>query len=382
MQVALALACVALVATLVQIDRRSDGQGPGYDYSSIVTANLDVLDSAARAELIGPLRDYVQSLRGTMGATVVNAPVGFKTPTLFLNDAGMTLEAAVAWLDVRPEFFSTLDLHPVAGRFATAEEARTHAPVAVLSVSSARWLFGKHTDPIGHRLRIRTQGSRYPAWLTVIGIAPDVRFGPTFDPMSVPVYTEGGIPATLGEAKILMRVSGDPHQQLRLLANALSGLDARMLITDLTTVATEVDAWHGLSKGRTLFLTLVAVLALVLAVVGVYGLTVFTTEVRAREDWYSIALAAPKASLARSVIGDLLWMGGIGVVVGWLVSTRAATMLDTHFADPAKPHLLVTLPLVPTAIAAGMLIVITILGTFIPLRRVLRMDVMRAVQGG
>ena len=72
----------------------------------------------------------------------------------------------------------------------------------------------------------------------------------------------------------------------------------------------------------------------------------------------------------------------LGVVAGYFVSTRTALLLDAQFQNPLLHMRVVTFQVVPTALSVAALLIITAVGTFVPLRRVLRMDVMRALQSG
>lgn len=96
----------------------------------------------------------------------------------------------------------------------------------------------------------------------------------------------------------------------------------------------------------------------------------------------SLATAVFSVGVARTVFGDLWWMAGIGISVGVVASSKLTLFLDALLRNPMMKAPLVTLQVTPTVASAVTLLVITVLGTSVPLRRVLRMDVMRAVQGG
>jgi predicted permease len=379
LQIALALATVAVVTSLVQADRRMERFGPGYDYSSIVAGDVTVVDSTAQPGLSTRVRDFFIAAPGVSNATVVRTPSSeatgitpdFKAPEAFMN-----------WQDVDADFFTTLGVHPVSGRLPTAEEVAHHAPVMVLSETTVLFAHFRvaNIDPIGHRIRLRTRG-KPAAWYTVIGVVPDVRFAPNFAPLSPAVYTFGSAPSAR-RILVFAKLRGDPGAQMRSLSGALGGLDSRILVSNLKPVAQQVDEWRALSGARTLFLGLVAALALLLAIVGVFGLTSFTAELRLREIGVRIALGASRQGLMRVIAGELWWMGCIGIAAGYLISMRVASLLDAQFANPLLRTPVVTFQVAPTAISAVALLVITAIGTFVPLRRALRIDVMRALQSG
>ena len=179
-----------------------------------------------------------------------------------------------------------------------------------------------------------------------------------------------------------MRVSGDVRVRAKEIATALNAADARFAPVGVSTAKSIMARARAATRGRNIFLAVTTVLALVLAVVGVYGLTSYSTEMRLREFGIRIALGASTPRLARSLLGDLWWMAAIGIGVGFYAAGQVTDFLDTLYRPLLMERPLVTLPIVPTAVAAATLVVIAIVGTAVPLRRVMRLDVMRTVQGG
>jgi ABC-type antimicrobial peptide transport system permease subunit len=165
------------------------------------------------------------------------------------------------------------------------------------------------------------------------------------------------------------------------LSRALVSGDEGVTVSDMTMARAIVERSRGAARGRLLFLSSVAVLAFVLAVVGVYGLTAYTTELRARELGIRIALGASPTRLAYVAVGDLWWMSVLGIVVGILASGRVVVFLDAFLRNPTMKGPFVTLSLVPTFASACALLAIMLMGTAVPIRRVLRLDVMRTIQG-
>jgi len=141
-----------------------------------------------------------------------------------------------------------------------------------------------------------------------------------------------------------------------------------------------VDRTLGATRGRTIFLSSVAVLAFLLAVIGVYGLTSYTTELRARELGIRVALGASPVNVASVLLADLWWMAAIGLAAGALATSRLVVFLDAIFRNPLVTVPLIRVPVGPMLASAGALGLIMLVGTALPLRRILRLDVMRTIQ--
>jgi ABC-type antimicrobial peptide transport system permease subunit len=179
-----------------------------------------------------------------------------------------------------------------------------------------------------------------------------------------------------------MRVNGDVRVRAKEIAKVLNSADSRIAAFGVSTAKGMMEAARVSTRGRNIFLAVTTALALVLAVIGVYGLTSYSTELRLREFGIRIALGASTPRLARTILVDLWWMAAIGIGVGFYAAGRLTDFLDTLYRMPWMRVPLVTLPVLPTVASAGTLILIAIVGTAVPLRRVMRLDVMRTLQGG
>lgn len=379
LQLGLSLTCMAVLAALVVADREAQGSGgPGYEYTHMESARLYVPDSVAAAGVAPSLVQAVRGIPEVADAAVVRAPVNV---ALLYPDWRPKLPAAISWRDVSPEYFATLGLRPIAGRLPTAAEMRARAPVMILSKSSAGWLF-TNGAVLGHRVGVAVHGRDQPSWFTVIGVVPDVRAAPNFDPLTVPVYTMQALPLGVTSSRLMIRMRGDLRLPRDAIGDAVRRVDPRIVVSDVQPVANVVEVWRAQSRSRTLFFGLVAVVALVLAMVGVYGLTSYSVELRAREIGIRVALGASNGRVVRTLIGEFGWVAVGAVAGGLLLGGRAVILVDQYLQNPMLPRPVLSMQLVPVAVATATLVVIMVVGAAMPIRRVLRQDVVRAIQGG
>ncbi|MGH7668165.1 MAG: FtsX-like permease family protein, partial [Gemmatimonadaceae bacterium] len=152
-------------------------------------------------------------------------------------------------------------------------------------------------------------------------------------------------------------------------------------VSDVQPVSNQVEAWMAQSRGRTAFFGLVAAVALVLAVVGVYGLTSYSVELRAREIGIRVALSASNGRVVRTLLGEFGLVAAGAVAGGLLLGGRAVFLVDHYLRNPVLPRPMLSMQLLPVAVAAATLAVIMAVGTAVPIRRMLRQDVLRAIQG-
>jgi putative ABC transport system permease protein len=179
----------------------------------------------------------------------------------------------------------------------------------------------------------------------------------------------------------VVRVAGPALPRVRGVAKAIASVDPRISVSGAVAAEEIVERTIGASRGRTTFLSVVGILALALAVSGVYGLTSYTTELRARELAIRVALGAHGRNLFRVISGELWWMAALAVVVAALASMQLVAFLDSIYRPSLMRSALVRLPIGPLAASGVTLVLVMALAVSVPLRRVLRLDVMRTVQG-
>jgi putative ABC transport system permease protein len=372
LQLCLALTAVAVVASLIKADKRYQTAEAVIDYSQVVIGTITPIDSSVPSLDLTPFVDELRRSPAISNAAII----GRGRTVTALPERNEPFGAALA--EVSSGFFSTLGVRPIAGRLPIDAEI-DQGSVVVMTRSTAVRGFGTIDAAVGQRLRVKPPG-KPQIWVAVVGVVPDLSGGGLFE-LFGSMYTITR--RQVGRAGIVVaRVTGQPQTRLKELSAILADADPRLAMTDARTMRSIVERARGATRGRTIFLTAVAVLALLLAVVGMYGLTSYTTELRARELGIRVALGAGRWHLARILLGELWWMSVLGVVAGVLASGRVVAFLDALFRNPMMRGPLVTLSVVPTIACASTLLVVLLLGTAVPLRRVLHLDVMRVMQRG
>lgn len=179
---------------------------------------------------------------------------------------------------------------------------------------------------------------------------------------------------------VLFRTNRLSPAQLREMRSALAAFDSRVIFTDLTTVTEQVNAWLAPARARIMFFVLISALAVALAIIGIYGLTSYSTEVRARELGIRMALGANALRVSLVVLKEL---GGIALVAalgGLVVGARAVSLVNVTLGDPTAPTPFLSFPIGPVVVGVVTLLAVGALGTFVPIRKLLHLDIARIVQ--
>lgn len=343
---------------------------PGFRPQQLLVMDTDVpapiLEGAKKASLF--YQELLRRVAAVPGVISVSAVDGVPTGSggsdgLYLIEGrpapppGQSSRQWAGWLVVAPGYFHTLGIPLVRGRdFDTRDRLDTPFTV-IINESMARqsWL---HEDPIGQRIRIGLWGAS-GRYMTIVGVVADVRqsaLDRAAGPWLYVPYTQHPIVAT--SLAVVTRVAGDP--------GALSGTLRRItrdLNPDVPVKFTTMEAVMADSvappRFRMILLGVFAALALVLAMVGVYGVMAYLVGRRSAEIGLRMALGARPIDVLVLILTDSVKLAGIGLVLGLagsLALTRVMTgmLFQVSATDPAT-YAIVTLALALAVVAAGYL---------------------------
>jgi predicted permease len=367
LQLSLALTAVAAVAALVHSDQRHWAADAGIDHRNLYSAYVE-MDTAAR--LAGPLLDRMRASPGVAEVSMLGRTYGVSAWTDNRAD-----DAFYSWVtDVSPSFFRTIGLPVRVGRIPTEDERAARAPVIVISSQLARQSFGSDSGALGRRLHLRTR--RGVTWYTIVGVVPAFG-GRALWELASQIYTMQDHVSSRGI--LVFRRTGDMRSTGGVVAEVAQALGTGVRVSRVVAAQQLVDAERAERMGRMLFVMSIGGLALVLAVIGLYGLAAYNTEARAREFGIRIALGARPARIAASLLDELWSMVAIGIVVALVAAAYVTSFLDNRFRNPLAEQAPMTLPLLPALAAAFALCFVLLIANAVPMRRVLRLDVMRAI---
>lgn len=303
-------------------------------------------------------------------AAASSTPLNGILPAVSIS-AGAVARSTSAWYNlVSPEFFSLLDIPILEGRNFTADEARSGAPVVVISQLTARRLWPKG-DAVGREIVIRHDartnwGEPLPQYSTarVVGVTGNIisctiPYGP--DPPLV--Y----FPATTGKLAVLVRVNGNVE-------NARLRLDK-----ELSTLAGEdIEDIHSMDQAMALSIypfrvgswlgALLGGLALALTLSGIYGVLSYLVTQRTKEIGIRMALGASVGAVTRLVMTQSMRLAVVGIGLGTALALGVSRFLASHLVFVNTFDLL--------AYAAGVFLVLaaSVGAAYFPSRRAARID--------
>ena len=261
---------------------------------------------------------------------------------------------------VTPGFFRTMGVPHRAGRDFTAGDTADSPLVAIVSESLVRrQLPGE--DPIGKRLHVsiaRAAGIE----VEIVGVVGDVKYSALDVDTPAAVYLpHPQWPLSL--MTFVLRTGLDPASLVPGVAAAVRGLDPELPLADVKTMEQVVDATLARPRTVSALLAAFALIALVLAGVGVYGVMAYSVSQRTPEIGVRMALGATMGSVLRLVIGQALRLVTFGVVVGLAAAALLTQLLEGLLFNTA--------PLDPLtfAVTALVLTIVAVVASYVPARR-------------
>ncbi len=264
-------------------------------------------------------------------------------------------------------YFPLLGIHVLAGHTFTAEDDRGETNNVVIGAGMAR-RFWPDRSAVGGRFR----WSAGSPWLTVEGVVSDVALiGPSPENRDLQFYRPPPRALSLAHASGLMvrlTAGADEARMLSRLRALVASVDRHALVTEARSERSVVNDNLASPRFSTWLMDLFASMALVLAVIGLYGLVSFAVGQRTREIGVRMALGARASDVSRFVVADGVRLTLVGLALGLAVSLGATRLLasllfDVSATDP------VVFAVIPVA-----LIGVSALASYLPARRAARVD--------
>jgi predicted permease len=373
--VEIAVAVVLLVGSvlLVRSFRELTRVDVGLDTRNLLT--FDVGLTGERAEYQSKQVQFYEALQQTLsqvpgviaaGAAVTLPIGGDDFGTSYLVEGRPPVDAAAApqggYQIVAPGYFAAMRIPIRSGRDLRSSDTRTSEPVVLVNEALARDAWPGQ-DPVGRRIRMTSAAP----WSRVVGVVGDIRhLGPSTPPR--PEIYQADSQNSFPFMAFVVRTSGEPYFTVPAIRRAVAELDPNMPLAGLQTMDEHLE--RALSKPK-FFSTLVSafgVLAVTLALIGIYAMMAWSVSERSREFAIRVALGARSPALVGMVVRQALVLAGIGIAAG-LLGARATTGVLTGLLFGVRPT-------DPSAFALTALVVgvVALAACYVPVRRAIRVD--------
>ena len=386
LQVALAMTLLLGGGTLLASYRRLRLAELGFDQRNLLTFTLnpsEVQYAGARAPLLlDRIVDEINRLPSVIATTLDGCtPLTVQCAEATLHIVG---ESDVPSADlpvvrrhyVTPRHFSALKIPLLKGRVLSPDDRPGRPHVVVINAEAAR-RFWPNDDPIGKRVWFdanATFGSADSA-ATIVGVVGNVAYSPLENRPIQPDFFTSYRQFTYPSRLFMVRTIREPLAIVRDVAAAVRRVDPNLALFDVQTMESRAGASWAKRTFETGLLTTFAIIAVVLAAIGVYAVTAHSVARRTREFGIRIALGASDAHVMESAASRTIRLAFLGVGAGVVAALAGSRVLQSFLYEtrPMEPGVVGIVALVAIAILA--------LATYVPARRALTarpVDVLRS----
>jgi len=305
----------------------------GFDYSHGLTMPLDLgllrMDEEKGQEFYRRLIDQAKSLPGVQQASVARfLPLGFSSAQreVFVEAGGAATDIAsttVGYNAVGPDYFQTMGITVLSGREFNVHDRAGSPHVVVINETLAGRLWPGE-NPIGRRLSLN---SAKGPWVEVIGMARDGKYS-TLGERARPFIYQSGLQDYSSKMTLVVRTESDPAAMVGALRNEVHALEPGLAISDIKTLAEQVDLSLLPARLAAGLLGVFGLLALVLATIGIYGVVSYSVASRTHEIGIRTALGAQSTDIIKLVLREGMVIVVIGIAIGLSVAFAATRVIS------------------------------------------------------
>ena len=392
-EIALTLVLLIGAGLLIRSFRELNALNPGFDPEHLLclTAGLPRIPplkteapaagDAAVAHLDISTRQILERIRTlpsvTAAAIATDLPLSGIENAVFYTAEGQPAVTAhniprAYYHRVTPDFFQALGAKRIAGRTFSPEEIAGNAPVVMVS-ENVQKRFWPGQDAIGKRIKTGGPASHNP-WLRVIGVVSEMKYrglpnNPTADPDIYRPWLEEE-----RDILLVVRTTLDPASLGPAVRNAIHEMDKTIPIYDVATMTERIGEQTARNRFTGWLMGIFAAVALLLAMVGVYGVMSYAVTRRTQEIGVRMALGANRPQVLLLILGQGLPLILAGILVGLAVSFGLTRLIATllYGVTPTDPFTF--------AAVTALLVSIALFACLLPAWRASRVDPLEALR--
>ena len=395
-QLSVTLMLLAAAGLLLRTARNLQNQGLGIRTGQLVTATVHFSrqsypNGTKRMQFTNQLEERLKQIPGVSSVAVSDSvpPGGLEHDRIIgviavegkPKPEGGT-GGNVVWRWVTPSYFSTLGIRITRGSGFTEEQRQANDHVMVMSEAMAARLFPGE-DPVGRHLDLHEADTNNP-WYTVVGVAANVKNGGLATESEPEYYklwrnrpedwntgfagADGGVLATF-----ILSTPANPQALASLIRSEVAGIDGAVPV-EFETMRQRITSLAERPRFEAALLSLFAVLAVGLAAVGLYGVIAFIVSRRTQEIAVRIALGAGKKDILALIGRDGIRMIGLGILLGIVGALSISRTFRALLFGVTASDVFTLFG------AIVLLLLVSALAMWMPLRRALRVDPMQALR--
>jgi len=382
-QVALSLMLLAGAGLLIESLWRLAGTPVGYRTDNLLTASINLSSDRyqpldAKNEFYERFAEKISALPGVQA--VMGGSSYFPSSENLFSVEGKAAppgpQPSVQEQAISVNFLPAMQIPLLRGRnFAASDRASTQ-PVAIVNEVLAEKYF-PHEDPIGHAIKLGRADDPTHKWITIVGVAANVKTTTVFQEMGYVVAPAVYRPLTQDappSLAVIIATESDPLRIAGAVQQQLQDIDPKLVLASVDTMTHKQSAVLSQPRFRSMLFGGFALLALALAAIGIYGLLAQAVIRQRREIGIRMALGASRARVVREALEEALLAVAVGLVVGIAGAVLAVRAL-TSMLYGVRPESAAVFSL-----SAGLLLLTAIFAGWLPAIRAASVDPMKTLR--
>jgi putative ABC transport system permease protein len=354
---------------------------PGFNPSNVLSVRVSLPGAKypkgePRVQILRQALEHLKSLPGVESASaVLSLPLGgdtFKVGRSLIREghpATPEESSNAAYLVATPDYFRTLQIPVVSGRPFSDQDTEQTPKVVIVNESMARRLWAGES-PIGKRITI-WRDEKFPR--EIVGVVGDTK--PSLDTEAGPqMYVPYAQDANWTGMSLVIRTTGEPASLVGAVRNEIHTLDKSIPVFNVKTMNDVLAISVGPRRTPMLLLSAFAAVALLLAMIGIYGVTAYHVTQRTQEIGIRMALGAQMRDVVKLVLKGGMTLALIGIGVG-LAGAFALTRLMSSLLFGVKPTDVATFVVVSLC-----LLVTALIACYLPARKATKVDPLVALR--
>jgi putative ABC transport system permease protein len=385
-EVGLALFLLVGAGLLLRSFDRLASQLPGFRPENLLVADIPLSpngypNSVQRMEFYDRLLEKLRVAPGvrSAGAAMVLPVTGIGSAIHF-NIEGRAPKSPhdyviIGYRPVTAGYLETLGVPLLRGRFITASDTEQNPYVVVINQAAVRQYF-PDGDPMGKRMQLGAIPDASVPWMEVVGVVGDLKQDLAGEPkaeMYVPVR-QGDAILPVFSLSVVMRTEREPMTEAAALRSAVHDINPDQPVVRMRTMQENISGSVSEPRFRATLLAIFAGAAMLLAIVGLYGLMAYSVTQRVQEIGIRMTLGADRSDVMRMVMMQGLKLALAGVLIGVLASLALSRILSGFLYGVSA-----TDPLTIVGVA-GLLTLVALVASYLPARRAVRVDPMVALR--
>jgi predicted permease len=337
-----------------------------------VDPSLNAYDPDRVERLYGDVLQRLDTIPGIESATVTDVVLMSRLQNNWTFTVPGSEPRNVKFARVGPAYFDTFRIPVVSGRTIGVQDHSRAPRVAVVNETAARTLFGSD-PPLGRRLTMQNDP---PADFEVVGVVKDSRYTSPRDPMPPTIYLPYAQTTLgrLGPMTVVVRSTVPTSSLGGLITAAMADVDRNVPVTDLKTQVDQIDETLGTERTFMRLLIAFGAFAMVLASIGLHGVTAYAVARRTSEIGVRMALGAQREDVLwlvlRQVVG--ITLAGLAIGVPAAIALTRLIRASLYGVEPADPA--------SVGGSVAVMALVAVMAGYFPARRATRLDPLSALR--